>query len=247
MRADMAKVIVERPRYGSWKPSRKKGYRKFLQSMPVADLPRQEPLLGRWHGMSRALSENLQPLHRFLRSQIGRPWNHVHKELCEYVSFENAVQKHVLAHLESFVSLHVEEVGRQLFSGHGWPPRRALRPGEMYVCPHTGLLKEVKRRHHREPATRLHNGPKSLYLLKDGIWWDVGVRKLADAKPDHWDPWLEQIVDHLGHNLCRKTYGGLLYATTKRPMSPTEAKQRLKACRQKQERAPKNRQAVSQR
>ena len=57
MRVDMAKVIVERPRWGSDLASKKKGYRRSLQKLDVADLPRKEPLAGRWRGMQRALSE----------------------------------------------------------------------------------------------------------------------------------------------------------------------------------------------
>ena len=97
MRADMDKVIVERPRFGSSMPTRKKGYRKSLQSAAVHDLPRREPMMGRWRGMQRFLNEYLGPIQRFLRSRVGRPWNRVHQELCEHVSFDNAVQKHVLA------------------------------------------------------------------------------------------------------------------------------------------------------
>jgi hypothetical protein len=51
-----------------------------------------------WHGASL----------RFLRSNIGRPWNKVHQELREHVSFDNAVQAHVLVHIYEYVHLQVE-------------------------------------------------------------------------------------------------------------------------------------------
>jgi hypothetical protein len=57
MREDMDKVIVERPRIGSRLPSRKKGYRKYVQSMPLEDSPRNEPMLGRWRGREKWLNE----------------------------------------------------------------------------------------------------------------------------------------------------------------------------------------------
>jgi hypothetical protein len=103
MREDMDKVIVERPRVGSRMPSRKKGYRKSLQNVDADDLPNREPMLGRWRGREKCLNEHLGPMRRFLRSQVGRPWNRVHQELCEHVSFDNAAQKHVLTHVFDFV------------------------------------------------------------------------------------------------------------------------------------------------
>ena len=109
MRIDMAKVIVERPRWGSDLASKKKGYRRSLQKSDVADLPRKEPLAGRWRGMQRALREHLGPMRRFLRSNLGRPWNKVHQELCENVSFNNVVQRHILAHVFEIVQRHASD------------------------------------------------------------------------------------------------------------------------------------------
>lgn len=147
MRQDMAQVIVERPRHGSRLKSRKKGYRKYLQQTDIAELPRCEPMLGRWRGRQRWFNEHLRPLERFLRSNIGRPWNKVHQELSEHVTFENVVQKHILTHVYEFVVRHVAVVNGQLVRAarHDWP----LSPGQMYVCPRTGLLRATSRRKRR--------------------------------------------------------------------------------------------------
>lgn len=69
MREDMDKVIVERPRIGSRLPSRKKGYRKYVQNTAIDNLPLREPMLGRWRGRERWLNEHLGPMRRFLRSR----------------------------------------------------------------------------------------------------------------------------------------------------------------------------------
>jgi hypothetical protein len=153
MREDMAKVIVERPRYGSRNRSRKKGYRKYIQKSPMDELPSREPLLGRWRGMSKSLNEHLGPMRRFLRSNVGRPWNKVHQELCEHVSFNNAVQAHVLAHIQQYVHRHVDLVeGAVVHRQRCWLGSRSLKPDEMYVCPATGLLKVVRRSRRRSEA-----------------------------------------------------------------------------------------------
>lgn len=139
----MAKVIVERPRIGSRAPSRKKGYRRSLQRVADADLPHREPMLGRWRGMQRELNEHLGPLRRYLRSQVGRPWNGVYHDLREHVSFNNAVQKHVLSHVFQFVVQFVNLEDRKPVHRGGWRNGHPLRAGEMYICPASGLLKTV--------------------------------------------------------------------------------------------------------
>lgn len=143
MRRDMAKVLVERPRFGSSLPSKKKGYRRSIQKMAVEELPRREPMPGRWRGRQRELNEHLGPLRKFLRKNIGRPWNKIHQELCEHISFNNAVQKHVLVHLGEYVAFHVECVQGVLMCADGgrhW----ALSVDQLYVCPKTGVLKSVQ-------------------------------------------------------------------------------------------------------
>jgi len=229
MRQDMAHVIVERPRIGSSLPSRKKGYRKYVQTTGLDNLPRREPLLGHWRGRERFLNEHLSPMFRFLRSNIGRPWNKVHQELCEHVSFDNAVQKHVLAHVFDYVDRHVELVGDQVFSrDRPWRGRRPLSAGQMYVCPATGLLKEVRRSRRRRPPTRIPIEVQRLAILRDGAWWEVGVRKIPDDPGELWDLWLERPVAQLTTEKCTATYGGKLFATSMRALSREETRQLLR-------------------
>src|SRR5262245_53004858 len=106
MRDDMFKVIVERPRVGgSWKRERPRRLDE--------DAPAREPL-SRGRGTKR-LNENLAPLARWFRRQVGRPWNAVFSELCAVVSVRSAVQKHVRDHIEHLVHLRVVERDGELF------------------------------------------------------------------------------------------------------------------------------------
>jgi hypothetical protein len=233
MRSDMDKVIVERPRLGSRSPSRKKGYRKYIQSTPVGDLPRQEPLLGRWKGRQRWLNEHLGPMRRFLRSNVGRPWNNVHRDLCEHVSFDNAVQAHVLSHVHDYVHRYVEVIDAanvQLVQP-GWGWGRKLSEGEMYVCPLSGLLKVVRHDRRRRPPTRVCRSPSCLHLWRDGAWWEVRVRKLPENPGELWDAWLERPVADLTIQDLNSAYGGKLVAVSKRPLSRKETKQLYKQLR----------------
>jgi hypothetical protein len=228
MRRDMAKVIVERPRLGSRLRSRKKGYRKQCQKSAVEDLPIHEPMLGRWRGMQRFLNEHLGPMRRFLRSRVGRPWNKVHQELCEHVSFDNAVQMHVLTHVFDYVERLVEVDGRRLLFATGWRRGRELPAGHLYVCPNSGLLKAVRPPRRPGQPQRIQCGPLLQYHWRHNAWWEVRLRKLPDDPGDLWDVWLERDVARLSPAECIAAYGGELFATSKRPLAAAEARKTVR-------------------
>jgi hypothetical protein len=219
----MAKVIVERPRWGSRLPSRKKGYRKSVQAIDVADLPRSEPMLGRWKGLQRSLNEHLAPMRRFLRSNVGRPWNKVHQELCEHVSFNNAVQKHVLKHIFDYVERHVEIVEGRVYSRNGWR-RWPLPSGWLYVCPRTGLLKLVPPFRPEQPPNRIEAEPLRQFHFREGQWWEIRLGKLPANPDDLWDVWLERKVVTLTAVKLIAAYGGKFFAISKKPLSRSEAR-----------------------
>ncbi len=245
MRWDMAKVIVERPRYGSrLKASRKKGYRRHLQQSGLEDLPRREPMLGRWRGMQRCLNEHLGPMRRFLRSRVGRPWNKVYQELCEHVALDNAVQNHVLTHIFDDVERRVEVQGDRIVATDGWRRGQPLRAGQLYVCPMSGLVKAVRPPKRRGPPKRLCAGADNQllstekwlwevadrgsgvqYHFRDNGWWQVRVRKLPAQPGELWDVWLERPVAELTAAVCREAYAGDVFATSKRPLTREEVRE----------------------
>ncbi len=226
MRSDMAKVIVERPRIFSSSPSRKKGYRKYLQSVPVDELPRGEPMLGRWKGRGKWLNEHLGPMRRFLRSNVGRPWNKIHQDLCEHVSFDNAVQGHVLSHIYSYVHLHVEvKDSATVYSQVGRWQHRKLAENTMYVCPKSGILKVVRASRRLQPKKRFSTNGLTVYLHRDNLWWEVRLRSTKGVTGDRWDVWFELKVSQLTEYDCVTTYGGEYYATSKRPLTQDETRQ----------------------
>ncbi len=239
MRSDMAKVIVERPRVGSRSPSRKKGYRKYVQSTAVDELPRSEPMLGRWRGRGKWLNEHLGPMRRFLRSNVGRPWNKVHQDLCEHVSFDNAVQGHVLAHIYQYVHLHVEvDASGVVTALAGERMQRKLAPNTMYVCPRSGILKVVKPDPPSRPKTRISTGHFIHYLYRDDAWWEVRVQNAQHADPDRWDVWLEREVSRLTVRECVESYGGMVFAISKRLLTPEETRQLARKQRQRKASRP---------
>lgn len=225
MRQDMAKVIVERPRYGSRLPSRKKGYTKLEQSTPVEDLPRIEPMMGRWKGRQRMLNEHLGPMRRFLRSNIGRPWNKVHQELCEFVSFDNPVQAHVLSHVYDYAQRHVIIRDRLIIAVRQWGYCAEMRPGEMYICPSTGLLRQVKKKKSRRPPSQCIVGPTVRFMKRDESWWEVRLRERPEEPSTEWDVWLEKDVGATTPMESQAVYGGKLFAISKRGLNAQETRE----------------------
>ena len=153
MRPDMHKVIVERPRRGSSGPFRQG---RGTKNARLDDLPSKQGLRRRYLGTElRSLNENLAPLKRFLRKQVGRPWNKVYSEISARLRATSAVQQHVRDHVWGYVERHARigkdglVYGSPRFLRWGKVP---LQPGDLYVHPTTGLLMAVKRR--RKPTGR---------------------------------------------------------------------------------------------
>lgn len=245
MRADMAKVIVERPRYGSRDPAQKKGYQKQLQRLEI-DYVSRETMLGRWRGRGRWFNEHLGPMRRFLRSQVGRPWNKVHQALCEHVNFDNVVQKHVLTHVYQYVERIVMIRDGCVCRGEGLRRGRPLEPGQMYVCPQTGLLRIVKRSRSRRPLSRVMGPGLIQYLQRDNLWWEVQLRQYPVDPGELWDLWLECDVADLTLETCRLTYGGHLFAVSKRLISREEVRSLYRKVREQKSTKQASRSARSQ-
>lgn len=154
MRADMAKVLVERPR----KRCRfvrglcGKGYNTRVRQALESDDggPCHEPTMRRYNGRGdKYFNEHLGPLRRFLDHNVGRPWDKVYSEICRHVDRGNVVQKHILTHLFEYVVTQVElidgEPYRPPHERSYWSRGGPLRgPNRWYVCPQSGLLKRAK-------------------------------------------------------------------------------------------------------
>src|SRR5947209_44663 len=149
MRADMAKVIVERPRKKGGSFHKPKGYQRRLRRFGEEGPPCREGIKARWQNQTKSLNEHLGPLRRYLDSQVGRPWDKVFSEICAHIDRSSAVQDHVRDHVAQYVCVHTllidgvpchgeggRAYGKPLHEMHRWRP--------WYVCPRTGLLRRVK-------------------------------------------------------------------------------------------------------
>jgi hypothetical protein len=201
MRSDMSKVIVERPRLrfplknGSAYP---RGHLENLWAPNLEDAPRMESMGGIYR--EKGLNENLQPLVRFLRSRVGRPWDDVYAEIAAQISCKSAVQKHVLDHLRGYVVENVRVVeGVVEYVRHRWLGRlesRGMR-FRFYVDPDTRrlVLAPAARRtgpHWKDrpdPDRRVLSAEQELRRI-EGVWYAVDVAPIPDghgAPPECFD------------------------------------------------------------
>jgi len=145
MRSDMHKVICEEPRHGG-------GPEKRFRSANLSDelLPKTEGMR-RPHRNRKRFGEHLGPLRRWLRSQLGRPWDDVYSEACAVIKPDSVVRNHIKFHLLQFVQRHTF-----MRDGQVWCHKPMGRRGEsavdeavshwspFYVHPRTGLLCEAR-------------------------------------------------------------------------------------------------------
>ena len=144
MRADMFKVIVERPRRGG------AGQAPSVKLKRCRD--RDLKFIGlRRHALTEApycksLNENLVPLVGFLRSRRGRRWDDVFSEICAHLDTGSTAKMHVRRQVEDLVMVRITR-GRHGEWMHGG---RVLRPEHLrwrwrHLCvdPDDGILKDV--------------------------------------------------------------------------------------------------------
>jgi hypothetical protein len=128
MRRDMARVIIERPRDGG-APARAPRTRVDFE-----DVSERAPMKPR--PMDRKSQTDLWgPLRRFLRANVGRPWNTVWSEICEQADHRSVAGMHLRGHVHDLVETRPMMRGKTAYSSTG----RQLGRG-FYVDPRTGLL-----------------------------------------------------------------------------------------------------------
>jgi hypothetical protein len=181
--------------------------------------------------MDRVLGEHRSsrrgPAYRFLRSQVGRPWNVVFAEICEQCRGRQHTRDEFLRHVER----HVERVGEGLHGTGRFGHRKNLFSGELYVCPKTGLLKVMKEhalRRKKEKATKYIriDGLHQCRVL-DGAWHMVTFKRLPPNPRvcREQDVVLNRPVRELDVEQAMRTYGDRVFAVAARKMTEKQLAQ----------------------
>ena len=200
MRSDMSKVVIERPRSGHSLPSVKTGrtIHRYDENDEYEDLPKREKysMNRQAKGInSKGFSDFLNPLERFFRSNVGRPWDKVHSEMCEHLDFRSTMMQHVFQHVERMVEqhCHIGDDGKVYPNTH-W---RANEPVTgLYVHPRTRLLcwkesgyiterRKIRKAKAKEVLTRIAISGNQHYLKCKGIWY---IAELERYEPKQKSP-----------------------------------------------------------
>jgi hypothetical protein len=208
MREDMFKVIVEHPRWGSRFPFKQRRAADLDE-----DAPARESIKYR-HVARKSLSENLNPLRRWLEAQVDRPWSKVYAELCANIDVRSTVQQHIRQHVGDFVAINVILIDgvRHVADEYG-PVPLAEDGARLFVDPVTGILRRNREgarhraervadwRRRREPACphpRVMLGADRQLHRLDGTWFEVMLAPVPPkpGKPQRWDPRPFDVVRH---------------------------------------------------
>ncbi|WP_157753778.1 hypothetical protein [Lysobacter capsici] len=172
-------------------PPKGRGWEK--PGRPVKDIedePPRERVMRHGHWLSR---KNLNPLRRYLASQVGQPWNAVYAQLCAQRNPRDPTHDRIFHYLPSLIALEVWNIAGVLHARHSW--RGLLRLEDigqtLYVDPDSGrvainesairLRARLRREHsQRVKANRLGLEPDLRRLGErrqlrriDGIWYEI--------------------------------------------------------------------------
>ncbi|ANP47176.1 hypothetical protein [Candidatus Viadribacter manganicus] len=191
----MSKVIVERPRVGRAAAGLRPGRTRMLvddDGEPIRAKGAREPQ--KREQKTKHFNETLNPLKRYLASNVGRPWDKVYSEICEHLKPSSTVQQHVRDHLQDFVAMKTRTKAGVIMATNRWGGERPLADHHClyYVHPRTKLLR--KNEHYQragarwraartkaaaEIAKRLRVVDEKTQLhLFDGAWWEVKLAKI---------------------------------------------------------------------
>jgi hypothetical protein len=239
MRADMAKVIVERPRFGSSARGRSKGTRRREERLGFDSLPRREGINRACRGGTKSLNEHLGPLRRYLARQVGRPWDEVFAEICAHISRDSAVQDHVRDHVFDYVTVHVivrDGIPCHAAGNDYGEPLGRWRSDRFYVCPvtrrlrsvppdpeHTKRARALRRKHPDCPAAMAWLDADHYCCRVNGQWRLVEVEPFTDSPT--WgferDVILGRAIDR---REAQRVYGKPVYAASWRFIGKRELK-----------------------
>jgi hypothetical protein len=186
--------------------------------------------------MSRVIRQrpgctHLGPLKRFLRSRVGKPWDTVFSEICAGAGRDVRLREALGRLVETSVVL-LDGVPCSAVARNGQPSAR-LRPGLLFVCPRSGLLKVVKERAVRPNRTPNASAPyvrvddRHQCRLINGAWHLVTLKRLP-ANPGSSgdrDVVLSTAVTSLDAASATRTYGAAVYAVATRRLGKHELRQ----------------------
>ncbi|MGK7925885.1 MAG: hypothetical protein AB4290_11665, partial [Spirulina sp.] len=229
---------------GGWKVSCKKltGYKKALDRITkeaTEDGLLQPFIIKNKHWKSRCFTDHLSPLYRWLRSQVGQPWDRVYSELCYRLDTSTLSGQHILSHVWDFVERDVtiiDEIPYQKIAYFG--RRSRLDEGywgmreNLYIHPNTGMLCIAKKPPRKKAKKRddvVECDRDRQYRKIDGIWYLVSFQSL----PVRHKPFDILLKRKISDRQALKEYEKKVYAFHKRHCTKKEIKAIMKQMKPK--------------
>ena len=143
----------------------------------------------------KQFGENLAPLKRFVQSKVGKNWDKVYSEICEFCDKNGAVSGHIFDHLWDWVipAKRVFYKDGEPWENSEWGGPKKIKntpwSDQFFVCPKDGTLKKApdapKRTCWKElEKAKLDSSLKELsknrYLARDcatNLWYVIEIRK----------------------------------------------------------------------
>jgi hypothetical protein len=197
MREDMSKVVIERPRWGHSLPSSKTRLRihRYDPDKEYDNLPKRVSGSRSKYiraGETKYFSDLLGPLRRFLRKNVGRPWDKVYSEMKESLDDRKVTGLHFFEHVAWEVETHAFVDGDGELYTWGYRGREPVHG--FYLDPRTGLLcwsdndpwrrARGKSKTSGEDITHIRLSESASYVKLNGIWYFIEF-KLYEKEDDH--------------------------------------------------------------
>jgi hypothetical protein len=203
MRADMQKVLTERPRTKSWEERRKTAGKVRIADLnedldDEREVSRVPTSRRRVYQDYKEFTDHIMPLKRYLKSQVGRLWNDVWSDMCAVLDRRSTTGNHVFEHIRWEVELNTVMVDGKVHHYIGGSGVTGPVTG-LYVHPTTGILCRAperdfgfRRRKADANKIRLDQG---LYLIcLDGIWYEAHYERFETR------PLLLDLKEYWQHN-----------------------------------------------
>ncbi len=125
----------------------RKGYNNMVKRNMYENAKQKESMKFKHGGGTRSFNDNLEPLQRFLMSNVGKNWDKLYSELCKQLKKNTVSGLHVFNHLYDFVYEKVWIEERKVYYLR-WGKYHELRSSEkfpkFYINPTTGQLLKAK-------------------------------------------------------------------------------------------------------
>lgn len=188
----MKKVLISRPRVGGVNQTKRKKvnmhqideFGDFDDGLPTKTSTKKDTV--GLNGEEKSQTDLMGPLRRYLRKQVGRPWNDVWSEICS--NNKDYMGEHLKTHVEWEVVTNCWfDENNKLTGEYGWLFYRST----LYVHPVTGILSLSKGTSsgykRKKPEIRIVEMDGMEYYLYEDIWYRI--KTIPYVKPTQHHMW----------------------------------------------------------